>query len=332
MRKLLFTFSFVALFFLQIGLSAEAIKLRAATGANQDSSSYQGLLKLKELLESSDVGDFSVELYHSGQLGDDRQLTEGVQLGTLDMAVVSVGNAVPFLPEIAIWEFPFLFPNEQVAHKVLDGDVGRDLLDRLAERNIIGLAYWENGFRNITNSRRPINEIADLKGLKLRTLQNQVHVDAFKALGANPTPMSFSELYTGLQQKIVDGQENPFTLIYQNKFFEAQEYLSASRHVYSPYLVLVSKRFYDNLTEEQLDFVKISIDEARDYQRQVNKEQDNDALEQLKDKGMKFNEVSLETLQEMREVVQPVIDKYTKNIGEDLVNSVYNAIEEAENN
>ncbi|MEK4803133.1 MULTISPECIES: TRAP transporter substrate-binding protein [Oceanobacillus] len=310
--------------------SGETLKLRAATGSVQDHSSYKGLEKFKEIVEEKAEGAIEVELYHSGQLGDDRAMTEAVQLGTQEMAIVSVGNVTPFVPESAIVEFPFIFPSNEVAYEVLDGPAGQKILDKFPEKNMIGLGFWENGFRNVTSNVQQIETAEDFEGLKLRTMSNDVHIDAFKALGANPTPMAFTELYTGLQQGAVDGQENPYPLIYLNKFFEVQKYMSDTQHVYSPYLVLLSKNFYDQLTEEQQGIVKEAAIEAGKYQREVNQEQVQEYLQEIIDSGkIEFTEVSEEARNEMKELVQPVIDQHSDVVGEDIVDAIYDAVEKA---
>lgn len=307
----------------------KTFKMTAATTSNEVHSSYQGLLRFKELIEEKTDGGIEVELFHSGQVGDDREMTEATQLGTLDMAVVSVGNVTPFIKEVGVLEFPFLFPNEEVAYEVLDGEVGQNLLEKFPEKNMIGLAYWENGFRNVTNDKAPLETVADFKGMKIRTMDSDLHIDVFKALGANPTPMSFTELYTGLQQGTVDGQENPNPLIDQQKFFEVQKYLSNSRHVYSPYLLIMSKQFFDGIPEEYQALVKEVALEAGIHQREVNQEQDAASFDNIIEEGMEFTEITEEVRAEIAEIVQPVIDKYSDKAGADFVKELYDAVEEA---
>lgn len=304
--------------------------IRAGTGANSEHSSYKGLEKFKEIFEEKTDGAFEVEIYHSGQIGDDTTMTEGLQLGTQEIAVPSVDNITPLAPEFSVLGFPFLFPSKAVAYDVLDGEVGQGLFEKLTDKNLVGLAYWENGFRNTTNDKGPIESMADLKGLKLRTMQSKLHIEVFSKLGANPTPMSFSELYTGLQQGTVDGQENPYPLIYQQKFHEVQKYMTNTQHVYSPYIFLVGKGFYDDLSEEQQEILKEASIEAGKYQREINEEQEIESLEGLIDEGVVFTELSDEARQEMIETVQPVIDKYTEEIGTDLVNDVYEAVKNSD--
>jgi TRAP-type transport system periplasmic protein len=178
------------------GGSAEVKTIRAGIGLNDQHPQFKGLLKFKEIVEEKTNGAIVVEAYHSGQLGDDRTMTEALQLGTQEVTIPSTAPLANFVPEYSVFDFPFLFPNEEVADKVLDGEVGQGFLQKLESQNLVGLSYWENGFRDVTNSERAIETVEDFKGLKLRTMENDLHLEAFRALGANPTPMAFTELFT----------------------------------------------------------------------------------------------------------------------------------------
>ncbi|MDF0727302.1 TRAP transporter substrate-binding protein [Cytobacillus sp. S13-E01] len=309
--------------------TGEVKTIRAGIGLNDKHPQYLGLLKFKEIVEEKTNGQIIVETYHSGQLGDDRTMTEALQLGTQEVVIPSTAPLANFVPEFSVFDFPFLFPNEQVADKVLDGEVGQKFLDKLSDQNLVGLSYWENGFRQVSNSKTPIASAADFKGLKLRTMENDLHLEAFRALGANPTPMAFTELFTAMQQGTVDGQENPFATIYLSKFYEVQDYVSNTNHIYSPFVFLMSKSFYDGLTEEQQKIVKDASVEAGLYERQLNREANAKYIEDLQAEGVTYTEISPEAYAEMKELVQPVIDKYADKIGKDIVQEVYGAIEEA---
>lgn len=310
--------------------SGETKTIRAGIGLNDSHPQYKALLKWKELVEERTDGAITVETYHSSQLGDDRSMTEALQIGSQEVTIPSTAPIANFVPEFSIFDFPFLFPNEEVADKVLDGEVGQKFLDMLEDQNLVGLAYWENGFRDITNSERPIESAEDLKGLKLRTMENELHLDAFKALGANPTPMALGELFTAMQQGTVDGQENPIPTIYLQGFYEVQDYVSATNHIYSPFVFLMSKDFFDGLTEEQQTIVTEAAVEAGTLNRELNREATAENLQDLKDEGMNYNEVSPEARQEMIDIVQPVLDEYAERIGAETVQEVYDAIEAAE--
>ncbi|WP_281974526.1 TRAP transporter substrate-binding protein [Halobacillus litoralis] len=309
--------------------SGDAKVIKAGIGLNDDHPQYKGLLKFKEIVEKETDGAIKVETYHSGQLGDDRSMTEALQLGTQEVTIPSTAPLANFVPEFSVFDIPFLFPNEEVADKVLDGEVGQELLGKLEEQNLVGLAYWENGFRDLTNSERAVASVEDFEGLKIRTMENDLHLDAFKALGANPTPMAFTELFTAMQQGTVDGQENPYATIYLQKFYEVQKHVSNTHHIYSPFVFLMSKSFYDGLSEDQQKIVKDAAVEAGKYERKLNREANEKYLEQLQEEGMEYTEITDEARQEMKDAVAPVIEEYKSKIGEETVDKVYKAIEEA---
>lgn len=308
---------------------AEVKTIRAGIGLNSAHPQYKGLLKFKEIVEEKTDKQIIVETFHSGQLGDDRTMTEALQLGSQEVTIPSTAPLANFVPEYSVFDFPFLFPNEEVADKVLDGEVGQKFLDMLEDQNLVGLAYWENGFRNVTNSKRAIATAADFKGLKLRTMENDLHLEAFRALGANPTPMAFTELFTAMQQKTVDGQENPMATIYLEKYYEVQGHVSNTQHIYSPFVFLMSKSFFDGLTEEQQKIVKDAALEAGKYERELNREANAQYVDDLQKEGMTYTEISPAAREEMVKIVQPTIDKYAKQIGEDVVKEVYDAIDAA---
>lgn len=202
------------------------------------------------LTELSD-GAFTGEQAPAGQLGGERDMIEGLQIGSMDVVITSTGPLGNFVPEVYALDLPFLFRDYDHARTVLDGEIGQELLAKIDENQLVGLAWSENGFRHVTNSQRPVRTPADLDGLKLRTMENRVHMEAFQEMGASPTPMAFPELFTALQQGVVDGQENPVTVITASKFWEVQGHVSLTGHVYSPAVVLASPILLDGLTEEQ---------------------------------------------------------------------------------
>ncbi|GAE33735.1 TRAP transporter substrate-binding protein [Halalkalibacter akibai] len=310
--------------------AGETKVIRAGIGLNDQHPQYLGLLRFKELVEERTEGAIEVQTYHSGQLGDDRTMTEGLQLGSQEVTIPSTAPIANFVPEYSLFDFPFLFPSEEVADTVLDGEMGQRFLDMLPAQNLVGLAYWENGFRNLTNDVRPVASAEDMKGLKIRTMENELHLEAFRALGANPTPMAFTELFAALQQGTVDGQENPYATIYLQKYQEVQDHVSNTQHIYSPFVFLMSKTFFDGLTPEQQEIVQVAAVEAGQYQRELNREANNQYLADLQEEGMTFTEISEEARQEMVDLIAPVLEKYAERIGEDLVQEMYDAIEAAQ--
>lgn len=202
-------------------------------------------------LEELSGGAFTGEQAPAGQLGGERDMIEGLQIGSLDLVITSTGPLGNFVPEVLALDLPFLFRDYAHARSVLDGEIGQELLTAIGQNDLVGLAWSENGFRHVTNSQRPVNIPQDLEGLKLRTMENAVHMAAFQGMGAAPTPMAFPEVFGALQQGVVDGQENPITVITASRFWEVQGYVTLTGHVYSPAVVLASPILFDGLTDEQ---------------------------------------------------------------------------------
>jgi tripartite ATP-independent transporter DctP family solute receptor len=293
--------------------------IKAGIGNGEAHPQGQGMVKFKELLEEKSGGKMKVQNFFDATLGDDLKMTEALQGGVQEVTVPSTSPLVGMIKEFGIYDFPFVFNNEEEAYAVLDGTVGKKLLEMLPEHGLVGLGYWENGFRNLTNSQHPIATADDFKGLKIRTMQNEVHLDAFSKLEANPSPMAFSEVFTALETHTVDGQENPLATIKTQKYNEVQEYLSITRHVYTPFVFLVSKKFWDDLSKEEQQVMSEAAQEAGKYQRALNQEENEKALKFLEDEGMKINEVKTEEIAKMKEIIQPVTDEYAQKFGVELV-------------
>ncbi len=273
----------------------------------------------KKYVEEKSNGRIKVELYPNGQLGGDRQAIEAVQLGTIQMTIPAAAVLSGFEPKFQVFDLPYLFKSKEVAYKALDGELGQRLNELLLKTGLRNLAYGENGFRHITNNRGPIETPNDLKGLKIRTMENPVHMATFKALGANPTPMSFGELYTALQQGTVDAQENPIPLVYTAKFYEVQDYYTLDGHVYAATVVLINDDFYKSLPEDLQKIVKEGAEKFRDEQRKINTQQEEEMLKLLKKEGMKINELTPEQKQKFIEATLPVYDQFKDKLGEDLI-------------
>ena len=258
--------------------------------ANPSTHPYHlGLVRFAELLSEKSDGQIVLDAFHSSQLGNERDLVEGLQLNTVQAAVITSAPLSGFTDDYLVFDLPFIFENVEEARAVCDSEIGQKMLTSLENDGVIGLAFFENGMRNITNSKRPIQVPADLKGIKIRTMENPMHMEAFKAMGADPTPMAFGELFTALQQKAIDSQENPYVVIHANKFFEVQDYLSITEHLYSPAPLLISKDFYDGLPSDLQAVVWEAAKEAKVYQRQVCDDQTSFLIQSLKDEGMEVN-------------------------------------------
>lgn len=297
----------------------QPIKIKLAYVVPETQSTHIGAVEFKKYVEEKSGGKLAVELYPNGQLGSDRQAIEGVSLGTIEMTIPAVAPLSGFEKKFMVFDLPFLFKDREAAYKALDGELGQKLLETLPPLGLRGLAYGENGFRNITNNKGPIYEPKDLKGMKIRTMENPVHMEAFRLLGANPTPMAFGELYTALQQGTVDAQENPISLIYTTKFYEVQKYVSKTGHVYAATLVLINDKFFTSLPA---DLQKVLSDGAvvfRDFQRQLAAQQDTEWVDKLKEAGMQVNDLTPEQKQKFIEATLPVYDKFAPEIGADLI-------------
>jgi tripartite ATP-independent transporter DctP family solute receptor len=299
--------------------SKEKLKLKFGHVLAPDHPYQLGAEKFKEILESTAPEPVEVEIYHSSQLGSERDLTEGLQLGSIDIAIAP-GTISSFEPNMKVLDLPYIFRDREHAYKVLDGEIGQKLAADLPSKDLRLLAYWENGFRHITNSKKPINTPADLEGIKIRVPENATYVDTFNEWKANVTAMAFGELYTALQQKTIDGQENPLALIATNKFYEAQKYLSLTGHFYGPAQVLISEHTWKKLSPEMQEAIQKAANEARDYERQLLKDTEDQYLQTLKDEGMEVNEVDKQLFMDS---VKPVWEKYKSQYG-DLIEQIQN--------
>lgn len=300
--------------------AAAPVTIKFAHVAPVDDPRHQAALKFKELVETRSKGTIKVEVYYGGQLGGDRDAIEGLRLGTVQMTTAGAGIYALFEPKMGITALPFLFANLEEAWKFVDGPVNAEVTNLLISKGIRGLAYWENGFRCITNSVRPIKTVADLKGLKIRTPENPVILSTMKALGANPVPMAWGEVYVALQQGAIDGQENPIPLIYSSKLYEVQKYLAVTNHVYEPLLTAISERFWQTLTPEQRKIVAEAAVEAGTFHRQLVKKQTEQLVEVLKEKGM---QVTYPDLKPFRQATANVRDQFVGVFGRDLINKAY---------
>lgn len=299
--------------------SAQDIKERTIKFAHQNPVGHpivMGMEKFASLVAAKSGGKIKVNLFPGGVLGSDQANVSALQGGTLEMVVLNTGILASQAKELAIFDFPFLFANTKEADAIVDGPVGRKLHAKLEEKGIVGLSYWELGFRNITNSKRPLNKVEDIAGLKLRVIPNPINVDWVKALDANPTPLPFPEVYAAMEQKAIDGHENPVTVINANKFYEVQKYLTITNHQYNPQSVIISKKFWDTLSAAEKKLIDDASDEATKYQREQNRAIMNTALENLKKNNMQVNELSSAEVGKLRDKMKPVIAKYSATVGE----------------
>ena len=269
-----------------------------------------GVLKFAELIAAKTGGKFKVQEFPSSQLGNELQQQSAVQGGVQEMLVASTTSLAGVVKEFGLFDFPFLFSNAKQADAMVDGPLGKMLSGRLQEKGVVVLGFFDLGFRNVTNARRPITKAEDLDGLKLRVIPNPVFLETFRTFKANPVPMPFAELYGALESKAVDGQENPYAVILSSKFYEVNKYVSATNHVYATNPIQISKRFWDRLSPTEQRLVQEAATEAQNFQRTTSRDVSAKAVAELTAKGMAFNEIAPAELTRMRAMVKPVHDKF----------------------
>jgi TRAP-type transport system periplasmic protein len=298
--------------------------------ANQNAKGHpivMGMEKFAELVETRSGGKLKVNLFPGGVLGSDQANVSALQGGTLEMASMNSGIFASLVKDFAIYDFPFLFANPREADAVVDGTFGKGLHAKLEEKGVVGLGYYELGFRHITNSRRPINKVEDIAGLKLRVIPNPINVDWVSALGANPTPLPFPELYAALEQRAVDGQENPVATINGAKLFEVQKHIALTNHQYNPQSVVISKKFWDTLSAEEKKILQDAASESAKFQREQARSSVASTLENLKKNGMQVTELPASEIAKLRDKMKPVIAKHSNSVGEATVSAMMAELE-----
>lgn len=312
------------------GANAADIKERAIKLAHpvpRDNPLAIGAIRYVEIVTKKSEGKLKVKDYPEGSLGSEVASVSSAQGGIIEMVLIASSTAVSVVKEFGVFDLPFVFANEKEVAAVVDGPIGRQLLDKFSEKGLVGLCYWELGFRNISNSRRPITKLDDFRGLKIRSVPNPVLIDTYAALGANPTPMAFTELFGALEMKSVDGAELPYTTFSTSRLYEVQKYISETRMTYVPVVMLASKKFWDSLSADEKGILQDSCAESRDYQRKVQRDLEAKLRVELKGKGLLINDVAPVEIAKMRAQVKSVIDKHTPTVGEDLVKKVLAEVE-----
>jgi len=267
-------------------------------------------------------GRYKVQRFYSGALGSEREAVEAVQLGAQEMVFTSTGPIPNFVPEVKILDLPFLFRDYQHARNTLDGEIGQDLLKKFEARGFKALAWGENGFRHMTNSKRSIREPEDLKGLKIRTMENPVHIQAYKAFGIIPTPMAFSEVFTALQQGTVDGQENPLSIIIANRFDQVQKHLTLTGHVYSPAVFLINKALFDKMSDvDKQHFLDAAREGVKANRARVDADEKS-AITYLRSKGVEVVEEIDKA--KFQKALVPVYREFEKQVGAEKIAAIRN--------
>jgi len=307
------------LFAAQAAGAATTLKMAYALSTNSHYGA--GAAAFAKSIEASSNGQFKIQQFPNSALGGEREVIEGLQLGTIDLAIVSTGATLNFVPDTGVFDLPFLFRDLAHARKVLDGPIGQKMLAKFPSHGLIALAWGEQGFRHLTNNVRPVVEPADAKGLKIRTTENPIHIAAFRQLGVLATPMAWPEVATALQQGTIDGQENPLSVIVSAKLWQLQKYLSLTGHVYGPALVLMSPNVYNGLSAaDKANFKQaahLSAVAMREYVDNIEKS----GVEEVKKHGMKVNKVDHAAFVK---AVEPLYPQYYKKFGKDLVESIRN--------
>ena len=302
--------------------SAQEVKdrtIKLAFANAKDSAHDLGAKRFAEIVDRKSGGKLKVRLYPGGTLGGEAAVASSLQGGTIEMSMMGPGLLTGMDKDFGVFDTPFLFDDFKEVDAVLDGPVGKRLLDKLPEKGLVGLSYWDHGFRILTNARRPVAKVEDIQGLKIRVQQIPVFIDMFSTLGANAVPMPFTELYTALESGAVDGQENPFVSVEVTKFYEVQKYASNTRHAYSPLLVLAGKKFWDQLSADEQGLLLDAANEAKPYERETSRSIDAKAVEALKGEGMTITDISPEERARMRDKLRPVIEKHQQTISPALV-------------
>jgi tripartite ATP-independent transporter DctP family solute receptor len=287
---------------------------------NTDHPTSAGVKKFAEIVAAKSGGKMKVQEYASSQLGNELQQQSALQGGVQEMLVASTTSLAGIVKEFGLFDFPFLFSNAHQADAMVDGPLGKMLSAKLADKGVVVLGFFDLGFRNVTNSKRPITKAEDLEGLKLRVIPNPVFLETFKTFKANPIPMPFAELYGALESKAVDGQENPYSVILSSKFYEVNKYVSGTNHVYATNPIQISKRFWDKLSPAEQKLLQDAATEAQNYQRVVSREAAGKAVTELKAKGMLYNDIAPAELARMRAEVKPVHDKFAASYDPTVVN------------
>ena len=308
---------------------AQEIKAKFGTSLPDSHPQTLGARKFAELVDQKSKGRIKITVYSGAQLGSDQQMQAALRGGTQEFTAPSTATLANLVKEFGVFGLPFSFASEKQAYAVFDGPFGQSILAKLADKGLIGLAYWENGFRHFTNSKHPIVKAEDMAGIKLRTMQNNLYIDLFAGLGANAIPMPVNELFTALETKAVDAQENPYTVVQAQKFYDVQKYLSTTGHAYDAQVLIASKKFWDKLSDADKGLMKEASHEATEFQRQASRDLNAKARAELAKAGMQINDVSDAERQRMREKLQPVIAKHQTAVGEETAKAFFDAIAKA---
>lgn len=326
-KQFLTTLSFLLIFTILLmcccnsgfALPEDKIYIRYGSVGQPTSNYTYGIEYFIEKVAEYSNGRIIVEHFGQSVLGGERDMAEGVALGTIEMCITASGPLTNFAPGFKIFDLPYLVTNKEVAFEVMDGEIGREILDELKPIGIYALSFWENGFRQLYNSKKEIKHPQDLKGLKIRTMENEIHIQLFNILGAYATPIGGAELFTSLQQGVVDGHENPLNNLVSSGMYEAQKYVSLTSHVYSPAVTMINLNLFNSLSEDDKNAITRADAEARDYERRISEEGDKTLAQEVEKLGLKVTEVNIH---EWQEAAEPVYNRFKNELNMNYVNAL----------
>lgn len=323
MKSLLTSITAACVLALNLGTAAAADitarQLKFGHLSTDESPLGQGALKFAELVANKSDNKIKVKVYSSGQLGSEAQQIGATQGRTQDFVMLSTTPLSSVVKELQIMDFPGIVSTNDEADALLDGPAGVKMLSRFEPRNLVGLAFFENGFRHLTNNKKPVVKLEDMQGMKVRVQQSPSSIDVFQRLGANPLPMSWNQLYTALETRTVDAQENPIATIHMGKLHEVQKYMTLTGHAYGAHALIGSKKLWESMSADERKLISEAAVEARNFQRNLNREKEQATLAEMKATGLSVSPFAPAEFDKLRTAVQPVLEKYSKDIGADAV-------------
>ena len=302
--------------------SGKKVSIRLAHGGDPVHPWNSAAEKFAEQVKEESNGEIEVQIFTAGQMGSDREMLESTQSGALEMSVISTMAMSGFEPYLQIFDLPYLFPDYESAYSILDGEIGNKVSEKLVSKGLRNMAYWENDFRQLSNSTKVIDSIDDLNGMKIRVPETPILISWLENLNAVPTPIAYTELYTSLQQGIVEGQDNGIFLSHSAKYYEVQDYYTLTNHIYAPAAFLINESFYQGLTDKHKEIIEKATTDARDYQRQLNADLRDERLQEMKDAGLQVTELSAEALEEFRTSAKEVYEDMKDVIDYDLLQEI----------
>jgi C4-dicarboxylate-binding protein DctP len=307
--------------------SNKKVVIKLGHDLSEDTPQHLGSLKFKELVEKKTNGQVTVQIFPSNQLGNDRETTEFLQFGSVQAALIPTAKISLFAPALQLPDLPFFFPSREITYKFLDSEVGDELLAGLQKKGIVGAAFWESGFKQFTANKELLKP-EDFKGMKFRTMESPIIIEQFKTLGSNPVPIDFGETYNSLQQKVVDGQENPLVSIVRMRFYEVQTHAMISNHGYLAYAFLFSKKFMDGLPKETQKILLDTAKEVAAFEREETVRREKGFIETMEKAGTRVIHLTPQQLEEFAKATKPVHQKFEESIGKELLAKAYKKLDE----